>query len=349
MTENQFKGVFQQLEPNQEHKDKLLQNIMNHMESEAQGQRRPLFFRRVKLSILTAAVMIGLLTTTAFAASYMGLELKFLSFLNPANTEQQLYLENGAQIINQKVTNEHGTLEVKQIIGDSHLIYIVMDFKAPEGTVLDAKRYRFHPSLTFDTTDSYSAGIDFTLLDDENPKDNKISLVMSYLMSNTIIPSGPVTLEVSDLQGADVFPDEYETVIPGAWETTFNMDYKDLSKTHQVRQEISLYNHDATLSSISISPIAVTLSVDSAHTKEISEAANGSWQEIGLNEYTDSYPITIHYKDGTKETTELFNGMVQAEYMNQTITIVKPFTPVINEKEIDAVEFFDTVIPITQS
>ena len=344
MTENQFKRLFQRLEPNQEHKDKLLQDMMNHMESETEGQRRPPFFRRVKLFMLTAAIMICLLTTTAFAASYLGLELKFLNFLNPANTEQQLYLENGAHIINQQVTNEHGTLEVKQIIGDSHLIYIVMDFTAPEGTILDAKRYRFHPSLKVDTTASYSAGIDFTLLDDENPKDNKISLVMSYLMSETRVAKGTVTLEVSDLEGADVFPDEYKTVIPGSWKTTFNMDYTNFSTTHQINQGISLYNYEAILSSISISPISITIKVDSAHAKEINEASSRHTQEISTNEYTDSYSITIHYKDGTKETTEIFNGMIQTT--NNTITIVKPFTPVINEKEIESVEFFDVVVPL---
>ncbi|MEV5027797.1 hypothetical protein [Paenibacillus sp. LPE1-1-1.1] len=132
----------------------------------------------------------------------------------------------------------------------------------------------------------------------------------------------------------------------GSWKTNFNLDYTDISTTHQIDQGISLYNYEATLSSISISPVSVTLKVDSTHTKEISEASSRSSREIGLNEYEDSYPITINYKDGTSETTAVFKGITSGDLITNTITIVKLFTPIINDKEIKSVEFFDTVVPI---
>lgn len=346
LTENQFKGIFKTIKPNKEHKDKLLHDMIVKIESETVDKRIPASWRHVRSAMLAAAVMICLLTTTAFAASYMGLDMKFLNFLNPANDEQELYLENGAQLVNKKAVNENGIIEVKQIIGDSNLIYVLLDFTAPEGTVLDAKRYRFETHLSFDHMSSNSSSTGYTLLDDENPSDNKISLMMSYLTKNRTIAGSPVTLMLSNLEAADVYPDIFEKVNPGSWKIKFNLDYKDMSTTYQIDQGISLYNYEATLSSISISPISVTIKVDSAHTKEISEAASRSSREIGLNEYADHYPITIHYKDGTSETTAVFKGMSSGDLITNTITIVKPFTPIINDKEIKAVEFFDKVIPM---
>jgi hypothetical protein len=344
--ENRFKEAFETIKPNQEHKDKLWHDLKIKIESETIEKRRPMTWRNVKSAMLAAAVMICLLTTTAFAASYMGLDMKFLNFLNPADSEQELYLENGAHAVNKQAANENGTLEVKQIIGDSHLIYILMDFTAPEGIVLDAKRYRFETYLSFDNRSSYSGSVGFDLLDDENPNDNKISLMMSYRTSTKDIARSPVTLMVSNLEEADVYPDIYEKIISGSWKMDFNLDYKDISTTYPINQGIELYNYEASLSSISISPISVTIKIDSPYTKEISEEANLSSREIGLNEYKDSYPITIHYKDGTSETTAVFKGMTSGDLISNTITIVKPFTPIINDKEITSVEFFGTIIPM---
>jgi len=54
------------------------------------------------------------------------------------NDEQAEYLSNGAYVVDKQVANENGTLTVKQVIGDSNLTYILMDFVAPEGTVLNS-------------------------------------------------------------------------------------------------------------------------------------------------------------------------------------------------------------------
>ncbi|WP_410767780.1 hypothetical protein [Fontibacillus sp. BL9] len=344
MNENRLKGLFDSLTPKEEHKDKLFQALS--AKSGQAEKRRPIPWRHVRTAMLALAMMIGFITTTAYAAAYFGLDMKFLNFLKPSDSEQEQYLQNGAFVVNERVANENGTLEIKQIIGDSHLIYILMDFTAPEGTVLNADRYRFHGHLKWDSTGSSSAGYDFALLDDGNPEDNKISLVMSYLASNQAAPGREATLIVENLEGAEAFPGEYETVISGSWETRLKLDYKNISTRHRVDKKLTLYGYEATWSSISVSPISVTLKVSSAFTKQISEAASESWKEIGLNEYSDHYPMIIHYKDGTSETTSIFTGMVEADHLRETITIVKTFTPLINDKQIETIEFFGTLIPM---
>src|SRR5690606_4003632 len=158
--------------------------------------------KRFRPAVL-AAVLAVCLTTTAFAAAYMGLDEAFIKFLNPVSDEQAQYLSNGAYVVDKKVVKKNGTLTIKQVIGDSNLTYVLMDFTAPKGTVLDAARYRFeHSSISADDN-FYST--EFKVLDDGNPNDNKFSLLLSIMTKNSIAGQ-TAHFEFKDLQAADPFP-----------------------------------------------------------------------------------------------------------------------------------------------
>jgi hypothetical protein len=134
-------------------------------------------------------------------------------------------------------------------------------------TVLDSARYRFeYPMITTDQN-YHSTG--FMLLDDENPNNNKISLVMKIITKNAI-----------------------------AGQTV----------------------------TISVSPISISLKIESTSLKEIDKAA-GRLKEIGENEYLDNY---------------LYLG---GRNIGRMLTI-KTFENVINDKEIASIVFFGTKIPI---
>jgi len=338
---NDVNRLFEALTPGNEQKETMLHNIL--MQSQQPNKRNHIPVKRLRLAVLAVTLMICL-TTTAFAAAYMGLDEAFMRFLKPANHEQVEYLSNGAHVVDQQVKNEKGTLHIKQVIGDRNLTYILMDFTAPEGTVLDAARYRFeYPSIS--TNQSYhSVGV--SALDDENPKDNKLSLIMTIMTENSIAGQ-TAHFKFNDLQAADPFPAIFETVIPGTWETTFKLDFKEYAKLYQVDQNITMFGYDVTIKSISVSPISVALKIESEFLQEINEEASGKWVEIGENEYLDQYPITITYKDGSSETTSIFNGLHLVEPGYQMLTI-KTFEKVINDKEIASIVFFDKVIPIDQ-
>lgn len=343
MIEKHLMEQFERLRPNEEHEQKIFRQIIEKSTIES---RRSFSWRHLRPAMLVAAVMIFVLTTTAYAGSYLGLDVKWLGFLNPSNNEQGLYLDHGAYAVNKQAANNNGIVEVKQIIGDSHLIYILMDFTAPEGIALNAQRYRFETSLSQRTPGSSSSSYGYTLLEDDNPNDNKISLVMSCLQKDNKLMGQDVILTVSNLEEADVYPDQYETLIPGSWTIQFKMDYTNMSTTYPVNKAVSLYGYEGSLSSLSISPIAITIKVTSAHVKEISAAASQSFREIGPNEYSDHYPVTIKYKDGTSETTAVFNGMSIGDLLDDTITVVKTFTPIINNKKIESIVFFDEEIDL---
>lgn len=281
------------------------------------------------------------MATTAFATTYMGLDEKFMKFLNPVNHEQAEHLSNGAYVVDKQVSNNQGTLHIKQVIGDSNLTFVLMDFSAPMGTVLDGARYRF---LDYDITDNQAyKSVGFKVLDDGNRSDNKISLVMTIVTKNSIAGQH-VHFQLKDLQAADPLPGIFSTVIPGEWGTEFKLDFKEYSTPYEINKKISMFGYEAVLKMISVSPISVSLNIESGSMVEINEAA-GSLKEITPNQHLDNYPITIKYQDGTSETTSLFNGLHLTENGTQLFT-VKMFENVINDKEIASIVFFEKEFPI---
>lgn len=341
MNNKNIKELFEIFTPKVEEKDKMFYEILKKNKDENVEARGFKLIKRFKPAMITA-VLIMLLTTTAFAAKHFGLDKMFIGFLNPSSNEQVEYLSNGAYVIDKQVSNRNGTLDIKQVIGDDNLTYILMDFIAREGTVLAKDRYRFEDlSLTMGP-DFYSA--DFILLSDQNSKDNIISIVARIMTKNSIAGKN-IKLEFSNLQGSDSFPGEFQTVIPGTWKSSLELNFKEYSTIYQLDKKISMFDYDGILKSVSVSPISISLKVESSSLEDIDKAAGGL-KEVGLNEYLDNYPITINYKDGATETSTIFNGMYLSEYGLNEAIIIKTFENVINDKEIESIVFFDTIIPI---
>lgn len=284
--------------------------------------------------------MVGL-TTTAFAAVYTGLDEALIQFLKPSNKDQVVHMSNGAYTINKIIKNKQGSVAIKQVIGDSNLTYILMDFTAPKGTILNAARYRFHAHINSNQS-SYSTG--YEVLDDGNPYDNKISLVMNIMTDNSLAGQ-TVDIIFRDLEAADPFPGIFETVVSGSWETSLKLDFKEYSTLYQINQGISLYGYKATLKTISVSPISITLKIESDSLKEINKFAFKS-EEIGPNQSLDKLPITINFKDGTSETTRIFTGMSASYYESNQLITLKTFDNIINDKEIESFVFFGKKIPL---
>ena len=279
MSNKSINRLFEALTPTTEQKEKMFHNILAQSQNDNTRRRGFITVKRLRFAVLAAVLMVCL-STTAFAAAYMGLDEAFVKFLNPANHEQAEYLSNGAYVVDKQVANEKGTLTIKQVIGDSNLTYILMDFTAPEDTVLNAARYRFMENVM--TTDQSYRSYGFEVLDDGNPNDNKISLVMSIMTKNSIAGQ-TVDFKVKDLQAADPLPGVFETVIPGSWETSFKLDFKEYSNLYQIDQNITMFGYKAVLNTISVSPISISLKLESGSIKEINEAAGRLKELVQMN------------------------------------------------------------------
>jgi len=344
MNDDKMKRLFEAAAPGptDEQKERMYRNLLTHSRSEdTKLGRKGVSARRSRFAVM-AALLTVLLTTTALAAAYRGLDETFLKFLGPATPEQAAYLSNGAYTIDKQVANEEGTLILKQAIGDGNLAYILMDFIAPEGTALNAARYRFENPNT--TTNESFHGTGFKLLDDGNPNDNKISMVMSVMTENSL-EGQTARFRFTNLQEADPFPGIFKTVIAGAWEAEFKLDFKAYSSLYQPNRKIDLYGYEAVLKSVSVSPISIALKIESDFAKEIGEAARER-RESAQDEETDEYPITIRYADGTSETTGVFSGLHLSDLLSRQILTIKTFDKVINDKEISSIVFFGAEVPI---
>ncbi|MDO3681339.1 DUF4179 domain-containing protein [Paenibacillus ehimensis] len=343
MSDKHINRLFEALTPNTEHKEKMFQNLLVQSQNENKKQREFTPVKRWRPAIL-CAILIGCLTSTALAAAYMGLDEAFLKFLKPLNQEQAQYLSNGAYVINKQVENENGTLTIKQAIGDSNTTYILMDFTAPKGTVLNAAGYRFEvPHITYDGAgrDKFSRSYGFKVLDDGNPNDNKISLIMSIGTDNSIAGK-TFDFSVENLQAINPLTKNFETVIPGYWGTMLKLDFKDTSSLYQIDQDITLYGYKAVLKTISISPISITLKTGSNYLKEIFNYTLSLEKKVGKDE-SGHFPITINYKDGT---SNLLNGSINMDFIEGEMITTYSFGNVINDKEITSVVFFDKEFPI---
>jgi len=348
---NNLKELSEALNPTTEQKERIFCEILEKAENGIAQRRGFASVKRLRPA-LVAVVVCCLITTTAFAAVYLGLDMKFLNFLNPSSNEQVEYLANGAYVVDKQIVNKNGTLKIKQVIGDSNLTYILMDFIAPEGVVLDDDLYRFEPCNV--DVDIYNGtyGYRFRTLEDENPNDNKISLVMEIHTEESLM-GGKIKFVAEALEGSPNLPKTYEesllmpkSIISGNWETSFMLNFKDYSTTYELNREIMLYGYKATLQSISVSPISIAIKVESPYTKEIHNAS--SLEPVEFNTFLDEFPITINYKDGTQVTTIYHSGTTHGKYGKNETFLLKTFENVINDKEIESIVFFDVIIPINQ-
>lgn len=327
------------LEPTEQQKERMRQGVA---QAAAQGAGKRETRRKPVLAVALAACLV---MTTAVAAVSLGLDEKFMSFLQPADSEQAAFLANGAATVDKTVANKSGSLTVRQVIGDSNLTYIFMDFVAPEGTVLDEPHYDFmRTDIDFG---SGMAGYGITSLEDADKSDNKVSLVLSIETEHSLFGK-KMKLEVRDFAAAETVPGELHTVLPGTWKVSFPMDFQSYATVYPMERAVELYGCSATLHTVSVSPIAVTIKLYSEHVREIVQNER-AWEELAPGQHADQYPITIHYQDGTSETTEIFSGMTNLNALSGEILVVKRFEQVINDRQIESVEFFGEVLPIDEA
>ncbi len=247
-------------------------------------------------------------------------------------------MSNGALNVNKQVVQKNGTLEITQVIGDSHQLYIFMRFTAPKGTVLNAERYAFDgPKSDFYIDGVHSNyGYGWISIPDENPNDNITDFVMT-IHSEMSTMGHKISLDLEDLCAAAPIPDEFKPILTGKWSTSFNLDFKDTSRTYVPAQSVKVHGYDATVESITLSPISIAMKLASANMQ-------GIWDAADQTENEPRFPITILYKDGTSETT--VEPVFSTSQGYNAIFFVTPFGKVVNDKEISAVSFFGTVIPI---
>ncbi|MGO5029718.1 RNA polymerase sigma factor [Candidatus Agathobaculum pullicola] len=181
--------------------------------------------------------------------------LCYVYLRNHADTEDAV---QSAYAVNKSDSNQNDTLEVKQVIGDGNLVYLLLKFTAPEGVRLNQDDYRFSGALQA-AQQTTAAG--FFKITDENENDNKITLIMCEPTREPALGKCAV-LELYDLEGANNV-ENYQIVLSHNWRISFPLNFDDCSIVYPVKQTLSAEGYDITLQSISVSPLSITLRANS--------------------------------------------------------------------------------------
>lgn len=298
--------------------------------------------RRFLPKAMGAIAAAAVLCVSALAAS-TGLDIRLLEFLGVTTAEEAEPLIAGAQVVNKTVKNAGSTLTVREVLGDQDNLYLLLNFTAPKGTVLDAYDYRFQmDTVTFDTQDKWNT-IGYTKLEDYDPEDNSLDLVM-HITTDSISRDGTITLQMGNLEAAAGYGEPYVPLdIPGKWKLRFPLQCADSSLTRAVHLPVTLYGQEAMVTEVSLSSLSVTVKGNGDAMESVVEAARAS-------DVQGWFPVTIYFRDGSSLTTseeagDDYTTLVHGKrefYTNWT------FHQIINLDQVDYLIFGGTMIPVSQ-
>lgn len=260
---SELNRAFGAFAPSKEQRAEMLERILN-------GQPKKGTVRRIKkpAAILIAAAVM--LATCAFAVAsgvspallrYLGMEPEEAPLLSPMAIPMDL-----------AVTDNGCTLEVKQVLADRYSVLILTEFTAPEGTVLDGEVYSLasgrdglqtaFPQFSDFHAGSCSWGFGWTLLEDEDPADNRISLLYTLeAMSGTPELLGSTVSFTLD-QLREGTPEVSQTVFRGNWSFRITLPAEDSGRTYSLREPVAVDGRELLCTSVYLSPLSLVVEFD---------------------------------------------------------------------------------------
>ncbi len=286
----------------------------------------------VKRIIAVSAAAAAIMSVSAMALSLTGGQLgKYFESSSEASKEM---LEQGLYKINRSESYNGWTVSLTDCVGDDTNVYIGIDVSAPEGTVLtieedpeagftfDDYEIKFSELGIFDDVRK-SWGI--RQLDDDNPNDNKVSMVFEISTYKPAIGK-TVNIELGDFFDywwSDRYTDqavkhEKTELTEGIRGHKFKFDNVKLDYSDQTIRmapdiPVEIFSGKAVLTNLEISPLSVTATVnggscDNHHYRAASrpELVSEAWGEeytpdgTRYNDFCD-YDLTIEFvmDDGT--------------------------------------------------
>ena len=294
-----------------------------------QKERKKQMNIRKKVSLLLLAGIIAIGAVSAGAGAYLRMDGRLIDFLKPASDAQLEQLQPAGTAIGRQVTVNDYTVDVKESIGDNYQIYVLFDVIAPEGTTLDHEQYRFD-AVRLWSEKNKSMGYSVDMLQDDQPADNKVSMVLEANCDRSFTKDR-VRLDLENLVYYD--PETMEDVVveEGLWQVEFDLEYKDISKTLKVNKPIQIFGGEATLRSVSISPLSVTAEVKGPAVRKYDDQLP---EDDGLED------IRIQLRDGTVVEPRTSSSGSRYFTMQQTCT----FDRMIDLEQIQSIQVFGETI-----
>lgn len=332
------------------------------MEASASPVRRPHTFRRVAVAGVAAALALSVGVAGATGVlSDVGESFSALFDVSAAQTE---IIDQIGYPVGASATADGITITADAIVGDTYSYAIVYSIAREDGQPLvsdqvlsGSEEYEGRLPLSFEDYDlrpsgplaSLSAGGGgggFSHFYDADPTDNTIQFV-TFWTSDTPIRSGKVTATFRGLYNTTDGYANKTLLTEGPWTLEFTMAFEDASLSLPAGQALRVGGMDATLDSVTLSPLSIM--VEYTVHQEVPETE----RETGrADKATDPYapfrdlPVVISYTDGSTLEIKSANSSIHSGSGRTECTKGVIFDTIRPLEEVASVTVGDVVIPV---
>ena len=300
MERRDLNRMFDALAPTREQEQAVLSRLL---QTERKG--RPM----KKLKKLTViGIAAALMVISCAAAVVTGLDQRLADYFG-ASPEQAELLVPGAVPVDVTVEDNGAALHVTQVLMDRYSILVLADFTAPEGTVLDLDldgEYggRFDSFWGFSLLDQAGEDIrsaqswntQFNVLDDGDPLDNHLSLLLQMRASKGIRPDweiGGLFIPANTLVRQNLETQGYDTVYPGDWSCEVPVTWRDMGQSMSLDQLVGQVDGvDIAVTEVYLSPMTLQIHMEHGPAADYDELFRDMNQVFGADN------VTLTARDG---------------------------------------------------
>ena len=237
---------------------------------------------RLRTTAVLAAV-IAILCCMAAAAAALGLDQRLTEYFG-ATAEQEELLSTAAVPMNIVKRDSGAVMRIEQVIADRYCAAVLIDFTAPDGTVLDQDYYAFDRIVSATSRDgvemeTYGIGWEVLPSNTENETGRHVAILMTIQSLNGEFNflGAKVKLTLNGL-----YRDNWleELVVPGRWSCTFTMPETDPGRLCTVNEPIEIEGKNAVLTTLYISPLSLTCEIKKG-TDDLKETVEPIYSDDG--------------------------------------------------------------------
>lgn len=237
---------------------------------------------RLRTTAVLAAV-IAILCCMAAAAAALGLDQRLAEYFG-ATAEQEELLSTAAVPMNIVKRDSGAVMRIEQVIADRYCAAVLIDFTAPEGTVLDQDYYAFDRSVSATSRDAVKMdtyGIGWEVLpsntENETGRHAMILMTIHSLKGEFNFIGAKVKLTLDGLYRDNCLE---ELVVPGRWSCTFTLPETDPGRLCTVNEPIEIEGKNAVLTTLYVSPLSLICEIKQG-TDDLKETVEPIYSDDG--------------------------------------------------------------------
>lgn len=237
---------------------------------------------RLRTTAVLAAV-IAILCCMAAAAAALGLDQRLAEYFG-ATAEQEELLSTAAVPMNIVKRDSGAVMRIEQVIADRYCAAVLIDFTAPDGTVLDQDYYAFDRNVSATSRDgvemeTYGIGWEVLPSSTEDEKGRHVAILMTIhsLKGEFNFIGAKVKLTLDGLYRDNCLE---ELVVPGRWSCTFTMPETDPGRLCTVNEPIEIEGKNAVLTTLYVSPLSLTCEIKQG-TDDLKETVEPIYSDDG--------------------------------------------------------------------